>query len=1406
MKRVLAFKFVSIFVVLLLLAPAVASTVAQSASPSSLSSSSISSRLAYVSPALLDDNFWKYGAYVEDPAFLSFENPAGEDVEFNVINNDVEVGRVIIVLEKTVVPAVLRGKVRGLLGILPTHSYNVVLALISRNDLTELASTKGVLAVLPDVRIDALINKEMASLRDAEDIIQELDSAYQVTTEGSYHYTLNITRSIDVWLNYNVRGEDVKLAIIDTGVDYGSPGLGLDAIARDEYEYPLVFDASSLGLVLTPVEAVDAGDGYIYVDPSQLYVFQPPYYVWKWTNSLYVRITGCRSYTGWVPFPGDNKWYVGDIPRYGTVKFGLLFQDMSASVAGTSTRIQYTIPVILVDSDGNGSYDTLYADTSTALYLLWLALSQSPCSVSIPGAPTTADFSFADETPTYYGNEVIARDLNDDGLSDYSVGTLAGYVYDAAFAILLEKIDWLEEYVLPLEPLYGYQTTGIVDLHDVWRYEPVAVVWPGLDPYGDYVVIEYDYNSHGTFCATTAAGRDYYAQTGYGVRSIAGQAPETKIAASPALYYGTVAVSIYFFSGFELTTPYGDGSVYVWPTLLTNPWIAFDGWNWSWAYLGEHQVDITSNSYGISGWALWGWASGMDPSSAIFDYTTIKSGTAHFVAVGNGGPGWGTIASPASSTLAIGVGAATEFTYRPIYGYYWPGSSRQVITWSNRGPTELGVVKPDIVAVGAFAWAVGRTWEALGSRTLNGGLVYALFSGTSQATPMAAGVGALVVSAYKSLEASRMPSYLLKTILMNTAQDMGFDELSQGAGFVDAYKAVTAVMDPDFPRVYSPSILNDLITEMGDTHKSFTYGGVLEGTWYEPKIFVPSVRSGSRVMRQLIVEGTGSYRVYPVRLQGVSSVGLCNIVLGIIDPAIITSCSGEDVSFKVDASTRYGHLIIDMETLKQYDFFEIEVVFPFEYFESGGRTGAYSLLIPSTVLELAYWIDVDGDGVFRWSETARISYDIRRANAVRIQMGDLEGNIEEIENLARVYMGVDPTQLPRYLVVRVGVSGATFRGVLPIKARVVGYKYTSWSDVTILPSRFTSSGSVRVNVIVKGPAKPGFYSGYVVVEETTRGHKSLVPVSFFVPIELRTPSNYVLSPYAEARQYRNTYLRGAFDYTWRYESGDWRVFKVYVPPTFKNLWALGLKVTWPTHDKPAYASNVDVHLYGPYTYYMVETETGIVYQYRVSGAQLAAELSRDPAGGSSYNPTRFWDSVGPGESLIISPITSTGTYRVVIRNIQLSGMSYEEPFTLELIPVTLSVKYSYSASTRVGLAEVTMTGLSELFPEEVSVVGDGIVRPLGETTYHYISSLAEYGISLLISSPVISDNTYKFNVTMSFSPGVSRGRYIIPLNATMPLPVTTVGWINAGTPVKYFELYGAPIYLKFILSYNRIIG
>jgi len=160
---------------------------------------------AYVSPILLNDEFWRYGAYVEEPALLSF-TPT-DQLEFQAGFNG-DFGYVVVVLDRSVPPIVLRGKVLGVVASLPTHIYNIVFALISREQLPKIASTPGVLAVLPDIRLDTLINKEQKELREIlssdpvlAETLQTIDS-----DNGGYHYTVEITGAYDVWTQYGIRG------------------------------------------------------------------------------------------------------------------------------------------------------------------------------------------------------------------------------------------------------------------------------------------------------------------------------------------------------------------------------------------------------------------------------------------------------------------------------------------------------------------------------------------------------------------------------------------------------------------------------------------------------------------------------------------------------------------------------------------------------------------------------------------------------------------------------------------------------------------------------------------------------------------------------------------------------------------------------------------------------------------------------------------------------------------------------------------------------------------------------------------------------------------------------------------------------------------------------------------------
>ena len=150
---------------------------------------------------------------------------------------------------------------------------------------------------------------------------------------------------------------------------------------------------------------------------------------------------------------------------------------------------------------------------------------------------------------------------------------------------------------------------------------------------------------------------------------------------------------------------------------------------------------------------------------------------------GNGGYGFGTITSPGAAVGAITVGAATSGHFWlalgiPLYGFRWD----DIISWSLRGPTPAGYVKPDVVNIGAFgiaAYPVGLNWG--------------IFGGTSQATPLTAGVVALVLSAVADrVDPAAVDPFLVRQFITSTAVDIGYTPFTAGHGFVNATAAVIA--------------------------------------------------------------------------------------------------------------------------------------------------------------------------------------------------------------------------------------------------------------------------------------------------------------------------------------------------------------------------------------------------------------------------------------------------------------------------------------------------------------------------------------------------------------------------------------------------------------------------------------
>lgn len=127
-----------------------------------------------------------------------------------------------------------------------------------------------------------------------------------------------------------------------------------------------------------------------------------------------------------------------------------------------------------------------------------------------------------------------------------------------------------------------------------------------------------------------------------------------------------------------------------------------------------------------------------------------------------------TITDPGNAREVITVGA-THHSEPHTYG---------VSYFSSRGPTGDGRMKPDIVAPG----------EKIRSTAPGGKML--LMDGTSMAAPHVSGVCALLMGRYPELigEPER-----IKEILMKTATDLGRERHFQGAGLVDALRALQSV-------------------------------------------------------------------------------------------------------------------------------------------------------------------------------------------------------------------------------------------------------------------------------------------------------------------------------------------------------------------------------------------------------------------------------------------------------------------------------------------------------------------------------------------------------------------------------------------------------------------------------------
>lgn len=148
------------------------------------------------------------------------------------------------------------------------------------------------------------------------------------------------------------------------------------------------------------------------------------------------------------------------------------------------------------------------------------------------------------------------------------------------------------------------------------------------------------------------------------------------------------------------------------------------------------------------------------------------------VAAGNEGPDPETIATPGIHPRVITVGASDD-----------RGSADRrddtVARFSSRGPTIDGFHKPDLLAPGVDITATAARRSVLSMDRGRWRGDYTTLSGTSMATPVCAGIAALLLESEPMLRPDDV-----KERLMQTADSLGLPRDVQGAGLINAQRAI----------------------------------------------------------------------------------------------------------------------------------------------------------------------------------------------------------------------------------------------------------------------------------------------------------------------------------------------------------------------------------------------------------------------------------------------------------------------------------------------------------------------------------------------------------------------------------------------------------------------------------------